>query len=192
MQARGVSGFAIQNVPKELHCVLPQCFSKSFAWWLDGLFLTLRGCTWNIVSLQGVIINSKDLNEHLLNLPSLTSYFLFLSTLSHLLWNLTNAFMWLIHQIGELEPFRLWVEILKGLGKMNRHLYFQAVVLQVSHEKIYVFCPIVILLPYAWIFSKRDSSHLHLDSHFSREQLSLYFMTVKEQVKTTLVSRPLS
>lgn len=107
----------IQNVPKELHCVLPQCFPKSFAWWLDRLFLTLRACTWNIVSLQGVIINSKDLNEHLFNLTSLTSYFPFLSTLSHLLWNLTNAFLWLIHQIGKLEPFWLWVEIWRDWEK---------------------------------------------------------------------------
>lgn len=107
------------NMPKELHRILPQYFSTSFAWWLDRLFLTSRGCTWNIVSLQGVIINSKDLNEHLLNLPSLTCYFPSLSTLSHLLWNLTSAFMWLIHQTGKLEPFWLWVEIWMDWKKLT-------------------------------------------------------------------------
>lgn len=73
---------------------------------------------------------------------------------------------------------------------MNRHLCFPTVVLQVSHKKIYVFLPIVILLPQTRIFSNRNFSQQYLDYHFSREKLSLYSMTAKVLMKTTVVLRP--
>lgn len=157
------------------------------------------------MSLQGVIINSEDLNEHLLNLPSLTWYFPFLSTLSHSLWNLTNGFMWLIHQTGKLGPFWLWVEMWTDREKWTDISIFKLLCCRyrtrrfMSLSPLSVFChmhdhSVTWIFPnYVFIAIFQESSFLLLhdsnsadENYFSRK--TLFLVHVKWVGKSQILS----